>query len=175
MTVPLPRRKPVHRLQSQHAPPSPSSPPSVVPRAVPEVIIELVDESAPPEGASHADIMAAGIPISDVNAVDSLPTPPPTPANTHAPTDLSPPREDRPFPPSDALRKSRIPSLELPAAVSEEKEKVGAERASVLFAPMEKVCKEKYGVWKGLKGDPVKLERLNGPAKFTLESRWATC
>jgi hypothetical protein len=171
-------RKPVARLQSQHAPPSsrPNPPPPTRAASAPaayEIIVELVDEPAPPtQGGSYADIMATETPLPSPNATAYLPTPPPTPPI------LPPPAEQDPsFPPPDALRKSEISSMELPAAVSsaEEREKVGEERASVLFSPAERVSKARYGEWKGLKGDPVKLERLNGPAKFSLESRWASC
>jgi hypothetical protein len=44
---------------------------------------------------------------------------------------------------------------------------------SVLFAPSEKKVNKSYGGWKGLKGDPAKLERLNQPRAKPLESRWA--
>ena len=44
---------------------------------------------------------------------------------------------------------------------------------SVLYAPAEKKVEKYYGGWKGLKGDPEKLERLNKPRAKPLESRWA--
>jgi hypothetical protein len=186
----VPARSPrglVASLQSQHAPtplwsnrPRPTLPaPEITVEHVEDsgldIVIELVDEPTPaPPGGSYADNMVTGIPISDPDAELSLPTPPPTPA----PMDVTPHPvdQDPPFPPLDAKHKSDISSMELPAAASsaEERQPVGEERASVLFSPAEKVCSKRYGGRKGLRGDPVKLERLNGPAKFSLESRWAT-
>ena len=51
---------------------------------------------------------------------------------------------------------------------------VTSPQESVLFAPAEVKGNKMYGGWKGLKGDPEKLERLNRPRAKPLESRWAS-
>jgi len=150
---PQPPRAVIQPLKSQHAP-------------------QQHLESAISTIGSYANMMAP-LPVAPANTLpeSSLPTPPLTPLHEPIPLPtmelLSKDDDEPPFPRSDVahLTKSPIPSLELPSADSSEE--------SVLFAPAEKMCRGTFGRWKDLKGDPKKLERLNGPAKFKLESRWA--
>ena len=164
-----------------HVPiPAPQQDEAAPPRNPGMVIRPLESQHAPHQQAEsttlttgcYADMMAATpVTLADAHPEASLPTPPPTPL----PEPILPPTADLPSKDEDEppiprpdvalLTKSPIPSLQLPSAASSS--------GSVLFAPAEKVCRGPFGKWKNLKGDPKKLERLNGPAKFNLESRWA--
>jgi len=128
------------------------------PRTLRVVIAPLKSRHAPQQPlesttstvGSYADTMAA---FNNILPESSLPTPPPTPLHESI---LLPTRE--------LLSKDDDEPPLLPSAASSE---------SVLFAPAEKLCRGTFGRWKDLKGDPKKLERLNGPARFSLESHWA--
>lgn len=77
----------------------------------------------------------------------------------------------------------KSPDKKVPAPMTDEKavsaqktdeKPVASPQESVLSPPTEVKVNKMYGGWKGLKGDPAKLERLNQPRTKPLESRWAS-
>src|SRR5437764_1110333 len=150
---------------SMQAPLSPSKPEQIVVKG--NSYADLVASEGPEtRNVTAVDVAEtadkASAPVSDIcSKMSSMAL-----SATSSPSKTSSPIESIHSPKktcTDEKRATVIKADEKPVVVEKPAESVTSPQQSVLFAPKEVKVNKNYGGWRGLKGDPEKLERLNQP------------
>jgi hypothetical protein len=140
--------------------------------------VSTIESKPAPVSSCYADIMASSSQVPQVTSPKYGETSIQTP---HMEAKILRPLVSDHAPVS--IPTSEISSFQLPSALSTPQHSRSEDKLddvhplpateSVLFAPAEKKVDGVFGGWRNLKGDPVKLERLNQPRRNALESRWS--